>query len=176
MQEQLPRSRIIDSEELLTFVTQQGLEKNQREALEAVFRKMLEFFNCDRAYCMYPCDPETSYWGVPVEATRYAWPGVNKAEIDMPTAESDKANFQLHLNANGPVTYGKNADYPIPDYLTEVFGIKSQISCAIYPEKSKPWVLGIHYCESHHHFTDDEIAFFDTLGKQISSAFYTLAF
>ena len=167
----------LNSEQLLSFISQQGLEtESQRKALAAVFREMLNFFNCDRVYCVYPCDPETEYWGVPIECARYEWPGVNHVELDMPTVESDRVNFQDHLNANGPVTFGKDADYPVPDYLTKVFGIKSQISCAIYPEQGKPWVLGIHYCEKHHHFTDDEIKFFDSLGKQISSAFDTLIF
>lgn len=167
----------LNSEQLLSFISQQGLEKeNQKQALSAVFHKMLFFFNCDRAWCLYPCDPEIEYWGIPIEATQHEWPGVKHVGLDMPTVENDIATFNLHLNSNNPITIGKDADYPVPDHVSKVFGVKSQISSAIYPKQGKPWMLGIHFCEKHHHFTDDEIELFDSLGKKIGKAFDTLIF
>ena len=167
----------LNAEQLSSFISQQGLDKeNQKQALSAVFRKMLFFFNCDRACCVYPCDPKIEYWGVPIEVTRHEWPGLKHVELDMPTVESDMATFNLHLNTNRPVIFGKDAEYPVPDNVTKVFGVKSQISSAIYPEQGKPWMLGIHFCERHHHFTDDEIELFDSLGKKIGKAFNTLVF
>ena len=166
-----------DSEQFLSFISQQGLEKeNQKQALSTVFYKMLDFLDCDRAWCLYPCDPETEDWGIPIECTRDEWLGVRHTGLDMPAMETDLAIFNLHLKANRPITFGKDCDYQVPEYVTKVFCVKSQISSTIYPKQGKPWMLGIHYCENHHQFTDDEIEFFDLLGRKIAKEFDNLNF
>lgn len=41
----------LDTQQLLSFIEQQGLAQDkQNEALSSVFRKLLDFFNCDRAW------------------------------------------------------------------------------------------------------------------------------
>ena len=165
------------SEQLLSFINQQCLEvENQKQALSNILRKMLVVLNCDRAWCLYPCEPETEYWGIPIEHTRYEWPGVKHVELDIPTTEEEKTIFNIHLASNGPVTFGKDADYPIPDYLQKIFSLKSLISSAIYQNQGKPWMLGIHFCDNHHHLSDDELKFFDLVRKKIASAFYNISF
>lgn len=164
-------------EQLLSDVDQLILEKeNKNQELSKVLRKILNAFNCDRAWCLYPCDPESDTWGVPIEVTRQGWGGIYKLGLQMPTLEVEADIFKDHLNAKGPVTYGKDADYPMPEHAEEVFMIKSQISTVIYPKQGKPWILGIHFCEDHHPFSNDEIESFDILGKKIGEVFDSLIF
>jgi len=166
-----------NNEQLLSFVSQQGLDKDSHnQALSMVLDKVLDIFNCDRAWCLFPCDPEADYWGVPIESTRYSWPGVKNVELDMPTVESDIETFNLHLNANRPITLGINCDFPVPEYLTKVFSVKSQIASVIYPKQGKPWMFGLHFCEDHHDFIDSEIELFDLLGKELAKTFDNLIF
>lgn len=164
-------------EQLLSYISQLDPERgNHNKAFSDVLNKMLFFFESDRAWCLYPCDPETKHWRVPLERTRHRWPGAKNADIDIPTAEEDITTFNILLDAKKPVTYGTNADYPVPEYNKKVFSVQSLIAMAIYPKEGKSWVLGMHYCESEHHFSDEEIECFNLLGKKIEDVFDQLNF
>ena len=87
--------------ELLSLVSEQGLEEdNLSELLTSIFDEMLVFFNCDRVWCLYPCDPETESWRVPMERTRPEWPGAKELNIDIPATEEVLSIFSTHINAN----------------------------------------------------------------------------
>ncbi len=43
-------------------------------------------------------------------------------------------------NAKCPITFGKDADYPMPEHATKAFMIKSQISTVIYPKQGEQWL------------------------------------
>ena len=164
-------------EKLLPLIDKIVLEEeNHNLALTKVFHQLIKFFNCDRAWCLYPCDPESDSWSVPIESTRQRWPGVGDSELIMPTVEDDIASFNIFLNAKSPVTFGQNAEHPLPDHVSEVFRVKSQIASVIYPKEGKPWLLGMHFCEKDHEFSNDEIEFFDRLGKKISLVLDKLVF
>ena len=113
---------------------------------------------------------------MPIEVTRHRWGGIYKSGLQMPTLEVEADVFNDYLNAKGPVTYGKGADYPMPEHAEKIFMIKSQIATAIYPTQGKPWLLGIHFCENHQSFSNDEIKYFDILGKKIGDVFDNLIF
>ena len=166
----------INIEQFLSDIDQLILEnENKNQALTKVFSKILNAFDCDRAWCLYPCDPESHDWGIPVEVTKHEWPGVNNSKPQMPTVKSDIESFNIFLNAKKPVTFGNGADYPTPEHVREVFRVHSQMATVIYPKHGKSWLLGIHFCERHHHFSDDEKEFFDMLGKKIGDIFDDLA-
>ena len=44
----------------------------------------LSIFECDRAWLVYPCDPESATWRAPMERTRPEYPGAMAAGIDFP--------------------------------------------------------------------------------------------
>ena len=45
------------------------------QMMSNVLQDLLEMFQCDRAWLLYPCDPEAKTWRVPVECTRPEYPG-----------------------------------------------------------------------------------------------------
>ena len=45
---------------------------------------VLSIFDCDRAFLLYPCDPEAAAWQVPMERTRPEYPGALALGLDMP--------------------------------------------------------------------------------------------
>ena len=164
-------------EQLLSDINQLKLEnENHNQALTKVLRKMLNAFSCDRAWCLYPCDPESDSWAVPIEVTKYEWPGVFEIDLKIPTGEEEAVIFNDYINAKRPLTYGKGADYPVLEEHEKAFKIKSQIATVIYPKQGEQWLLGVHFCENHHLFSDDEIESFDMLGKKIGNVFDNLVF
>ena len=60
------------------------LEQMMRDVLDAV----LSIFNCDRAWLVYPCDPEAASWQVPMERTRPEFPGAFALGTDLPMDSS----------------------------------------------------------------------------------------
>jgi len=164
-------------EQLLSEIDQFQLEPdNHNEALFNVLGKMLEAFNCDRAWCLAPCDPESEFWSVPIQVTKKEWPGNIEPDLQMPTGEEERAVFNSFINAKGPVTYGKKADYPMPELHEKLFKVKSQIATVVYHKQAEKWLLGIHFCEKYHTFSDDERASFDLLGKKLGLLFDHLIF
>ena len=47
------------------------LEQMMRDVIENVY----SIFNCDRAWLLYPCDPDSPSFQVPVECNRPEYPG-----------------------------------------------------------------------------------------------------
>lgn len=162
-------------QQLLSDIDQLKLEsENHNKELSKVLRKMLKAFNCDRAWCLYPCDPVSEVWGVPIEVTKYEYPGGFEIDLQFPMGEEEKVVFNTFINANGPVTYGNDADYPMPEQHEKSFMVKSQIATVIYPKHGEQWLLGIHFCAKQRSFTEEDREFFDILGKKIGVAFDNL--
>ena len=149
---------------------------NLHQLLENILSQILNTLGCDRAWCLYPCDPEAEEWEVPIEITRVGWGGVYNSGLKMPTLPVEAEIFRIHLDSQSPITYGRGADYPMPEHAENIFMIKSQISTAVIPSHGKPWVLGVHFCEDHHLFTDEEIGFFTQLGKKVGDVFADISF
>ena len=59
------------------------LERMMTDALVSV----LSIFECDRAWLVFPCDPEAAVWGCPMERTRPEYPGEFALGIEQPVDE-----------------------------------------------------------------------------------------
>jgi len=57
---------------------------NLESLLERVLDDLLDLFDCDRAWLLYPCDPIAPSWTVPMERTRPEWPGVFTLVVKVP--------------------------------------------------------------------------------------------
>ena len=112
------------------------LEQMVNDVLDA----MLSIFDSDRAYLLYPCDPDAPSFEIAMERTRPEYP-VRRDVI--PTALDIAKHFRLYLASTGAVTLGPGCDYPLE---TSRFGEKSKIMMALHPKTGKPWVLGMHQC------------------------------
>ena len=67
------RIRLLDVMDRITRIT---LANTGVDAvLAGVLEEILEVFGADRAWFVYPCDPESPSWSVPFERTRPGWPG-----------------------------------------------------------------------------------------------------
>ena len=53
-----------------------------KKMLSNVLDMVLEVFDCDRAYLLFPCDPEAQTWNVPMERTRPEYPGALAQGLD----------------------------------------------------------------------------------------------
>ena len=158
-------------EQLLTLISQFGLEEDDlKELLSSILDEMLTFFQCDRAWFFYPCDPDAPSWKVPMERTKPKWPGAKSLDIDISMTTDVSETLKANLDTNKPLTFGSTNDNPVPEHAQDNFHVKSQITMAIYPKTGKPWIFGIHHCEHACTYTQEEIDYFNVLGNQIGDA------
>ncbi|HTP06452.1 MAG TPA: PAS domain S-box protein [Nitrospirota bacterium] len=140
------------------------LEQIMNDVLDA----MLEIFDSDRAYLLYPCDPDAPSFEIAMERTRPEYPARRSAIY---TAQDNAKHFQLYLASSGAVTLGPGCDYPL-ELLR--FGEKSKIMIALYPKAGKPWVLGMHQCSYPRVWTRDEKDLLEEIARRMSDVLTTL--
>jgi PAS domain S-box-containing protein len=139
------------------------LEQMTSDVLGAV----LSIFACDRAWLVYPCDPEAPSWRAAMEHTRPGYPGAFALGIDLPM-DAEVANvFQTARASSGAVQFGSESDCPVPMQLAERFGIQSLIAIAIYPKVGKPYLFGLHQCSYHRIWTTREKRLFQEVGRRL---------
>jgi PAS domain S-box-containing protein len=139
------------------------LEQMTRDVLGAV----LSIFACDRAWLVYPCDPEAPSWRAAMEYTRPEYPGAFALGIDLPV-DAEVANvFQTARASSGAVQFGADSDCPLPTQLAERFGIQSLIAIAIHPKVDKPYLFGLHQCSYPRAWTAREERLFQEVGRRL---------
>jgi hypothetical protein len=110
------------------------LEQMTSDVLGAV----LSIFACDRAWLVYPCDPEAPSWRAEMEHIRPDYPGAFALGIDLPMDAEVADVFRTARASGGAVQFGSASDCPVPAQLSERFGIQSLIAIAVHPKVDKP--------------------------------------
>lgn len=147
------------------------LEQMMRDILETV----LSVFECDRAFLLYPCDPESQYWQVPMECTRPEYPGAHALGRDLPMNPTLSDEFRAVLASDGPVSamWPEGQGKWDPDGR---FGVRSLLIMAMRPKEGKPWAFGIHQCSHARVWTEHEQKLFEAIGRRLSEGLSTLLF
>src|SRR5579859_4157957 len=146
------------------------LEQMMGNVLDAV----LTIFRCDRAWLLYPCDPDAGYLRVPAERTRPEYVSALGADADIPN-EPEVADVSRSLLASdGPVRFDPESDCALPSELADRFGIKSIIAMAVHPKVDKPYAFGLHQCSYPRVWTAHEERLFHEIGRRLADALDTL--
>jgi len=170
-EQQLPhdlayRLRLLD---VLDRVTQVSLaSENMDDVMRGVLDLVLEVFNADRAWFLFPCDPNAPSWTVPLERTRPAWPGLLARNVHIPMDSSISDTFSELLASSDTIQYGSTTDHPIPPLSVEQFSVKSQLQIALRPKTGNAWVFGLHHCEREMIHDQDDLQLFTSLAHRIS--------
>lgn len=142
--------------------------------LQALLDRILGLMDCDRAWLLYPCDPQATTWWVPMERTVAAWPGANERNLKLPMTDEIRYVFEAALAADAPVTFDAGSPLQVPPSMTQQFGIQAQMILAVHPKTDRAWMLGIHHCSQAHVYTDDERLLFTAIGRRLGDALSTL--
>jgi PAS domain S-box-containing protein len=139
-----------------------------------VLDEVLSIFECDRAFLLYPCDPDSPTWAVPMERSRPEYPGVGALGQVMPMDPEVAGTLRILLEADGPVRFGPGTDHPLGDDAPERFGFWSFMSVAVYPKTGKPWQFGLHQCSYPREWTDEEVKLQREVARRLEDALSTL--
>jgi PAS domain S-box-containing protein len=130
----------------------------------------LSIFASDRAWLVYPCDPQTPLWRAAMERTRPDWPGAFALGIDVPM-DAEVANvFQTAGDSSTAVQFHFKSERPVPAQLAQRFGIQSIIGMAVHPKVDKPYMLGLHQCSYPRVWQAREERLFQVVGRRLGDA------
>ena len=147
---------------------------NLEQMMSDVLYVVLSIFESDRAFLMYPCDPEAAAWQVPMERTRPEYPGALALGLVMPMDEEVAETLRILLNSDGPVKFGPGTGHPLPTDVSERFRFKSRMSTALYPRVGKPWQFGIHQCSYPRVWTPEEERLLQEIGRRLEDGLTSL--
>jgi len=146
------------------------LDQMMREALDAV----LSIFKGDRAFLLYPCDPESPTWSVPMERTVPEYPGAAALNCELPMYPWIADLLHKVIESDGVVKFGPKESNPVPSDGAKQFQIQSMITMAVYPKVDKPWVFGIQQCSFPRVWSDEEKTLLQEIGRRIADALTNL--
>lgn len=146
------------------------LKQMMSEVLDAV----LTIFDCDRAWLIYPCDPEATLWYAPMERTRVEYSSALALGLDVPIDPELVKVFQTARTSSGPLQFGSGSAYPLPAGIMKQFGVQSMIVMAIYPKVDKPYLFGLHQCSYPRVWTPREERLFQEIGRRLTDALTSL--
>ncbi len=157
--------RFLESLDRINKVIQgaSGMEEMMRKVLDEV----LSIFDCDRAYLMYPCDPDSDTWTAPMERTKPEYPGTLELGLSVPMTPEVAQTTRMILESDHPVKFGPQGDYPLPEDVADRFGFKCFMAAALYPRTGLPWQFGIHQCSHARIWTPMEEQIFQEIARRI---------
>jgi PAS domain S-box-containing protein len=135
-----------------------------------VLHEMLSLFACDRAWLVYPCDPNAPSFRIMREVTQPKWPGaLAMVEGDVPMNPESIELFRLALSSEDPIRCDPESDTPV-EPTARRFGVQSQMLMALHPKNGPPWLFGLHHCEGPRVWTTEEAKIFRAVGRRMSDA------
>jgi PAS domain S-box-containing protein len=145
------------------------------QMMSDVLDVMLATFRCDRAFLVYPCDPEAGSHGIRMERTRPEYIGAGGLGIQIPNDQGSTSIFRTVLAADGPVRFDAESDFPPPSSpWRERFSVKSMIALAVHPKVDKPYMFGLHQCSYPRVWAPHEERLFQEIGRRLADALDTL--
>mgnify|MGYP002629408767 FL=1 len=148
-----------------------------QEVLPRVLELMLEIFDCDRAWLLYPCKLNADSYAVPMERTRPLFPGAGATNEQIPIDGGAATIIHLALNSERPVALdainNHTEAFKKSHSTLDRFQIKSQLVQAIHPPGDDPWLLGIHNCRAAVDYGNSS-ELFHVIGQRMADSFMPL--
>jgi PAS domain S-box-containing protein len=135
-----------------------------------VLDQVLSIFQCDRAWFVYPCDPDTDQWEVPMERTKPEYPGALAIGTTVPMDPGTAGVMRILLGLDGPVQFGPDLEHSVPELVSKEFSVRSMVAMALHPRGDRPWAFGIHQCSEARNWSDSEVRLFEAIGRRLGDA------
>ena len=142
------------------------LERMVSDVLDAV----LGIFACDRAWLVYPCDPEAPTWRLVVERSRQEYAGLAIPGVDVPTTPAVAQFSRIARSTSGAVPFGPGHDFKLSADSERLFKVRALLLMALYPKSERPYAFGVHQCSSERAWTVQEQRLFEEIGYRLENA------
>ncbi|MBP1929016.1 PAS domain S-box-containing protein [Methanolinea mesophila] len=125
-----------------------------------------EILESDRAWLLYPGDPEAGSFRVPMIRSREEWALDFSPDAEIAVTPDVADAFRDALRTEGPVIFDPTSARAVP--LGDRFSIRSQIIMALHPRRGKAWIFGLHHCTHPHAWTNKEQRLFTEIGRRLA--------
>jgi PAS domain S-box-containing protein len=142
------------------------LERMMSEVLDAV----LEIFDSDRAWLLYPCDPNAPSWQAVMEHTRPQFPGAAARGRDLPMSADSAEVARAALDAGGALAAGPGHERAVKPDIAAHFGVRSEMLMALRPQGDRPYLFGLHQCSRARTWTPQEQRLFEDIAHRLGDA------
>jgi PAS domain S-box-containing protein len=139
-----------------------------------VLDAILSIFGCDRAWIVYPCDPDSQTFRTVADCARPAFAHSVPVGADMPMDAATSKVHRLVRASEVPVCFGKEPNDATSDPGADHLVVRSQICLAIYPKIDKPYMLGLEQCTQPRSWTEQEQRLFAAIGQRIATLLTSL--
>lgn len=146
------------------------LEQMMSDVLDAV----LEVFACDRAWLVYPCEPEARSWRAVMEHTRPQFPGAFALGTEVPVTPDVAGVFRTARAADGAVLFGPGHELQMPGLVAERLATRSQMVMAVCPKVDRAYLFGVHQCSHARVWSEQEKRLFEEIGRHLDDALTSL--
>ena len=146
------------------------LEHMMSDVLDAV----LEIFASDRAWLLYPCDPDAPSWRAVMERTRTEFPGAAARGRDLPMTADSAEVVRAALESRGALPAGPAHTRQVKPELAERFGVRSEMLMALRPKGDQRYLFGLHQCSHGRRWTAEEQRLFEEIGHRLTDALSSL--
>ena len=126
-----------------------------------VLEEALAIFDSDRAWLVYPCDPDAPSCRVVMKHARPEYPAALEVGDEFPVDAQEAASLRRALEAPGAV------DLDVPPDIRERFNIQSVIAIAIRPKGDRPYLFGLHQCSHARTWSAAERRLFEEIARRL---------
>lgn len=141
-----------------------GASPSPDDSLKNVIDEMRNIFQSDRAWLLYPVDPEATHFEVPIESNLPEYPGAFALNEKVPVDTTTINVFRNALASESPLAFPSMPKGDVRDKFT----VLSQLIMAIKPQHGKPWMLGLHQCSGERQWTEKECELFQFIGSRMA--------
>jgi len=145
-----------------------NMQSDAHDILDQILKKLLKIFSCDRAWLLYPCNPNLSTFEVPYERTTPSFPGAGALDATVPMTDDMADYCSRALSNNGYPEIDPPSGQEISNDIALKFDVKSLIFMALKPQNDDAWMFGMHHCAIKHRWNDDERYLFKIIGQKIN--------
>ncbi len=144
------------------------------QMMSEVLGATLSIFGCDRAWLVYPCDPDSATWRAPTERTRPEYPGALAAGIDFLMDPDVRRTMTAVRASRGPLAFDPSSENGLPPEVLEEYSIRSMLCGAIYPKTGDAYMFGLHQRSYERIWTEDEKTLFEAIGRRLADGLTSL--
>ncbi len=142
--------------------------------LRDVLDEVLEIFDCDRVFLMYPCDPATTAWTIPMQRTRLEYEGSGDLNEELLLDDSMTAVIQHIVSHPGVLQVGADTKWQLSSEIHQRLSIKSMICQALFPKVGKPWLFALQQCSNARVWSKAEEQLLEEIGRRLTDALTSL--
>lgn len=164
------RHRLVSGLERLSATTTAAFDP--KTVLSDLMRVVQDLLRVDRAWLLYPCDPDATEVRILAEAAVPGCPGEPPTDRAIPTDGQLRRLMRAALNASDPEQDPNPSAVPI---LGGGFAPRSRLIIAVRQKDDRPSLLGLHQCRVERTWSENDLTLARALAGRLADILDVLA-